>query len=299
MAAEVDWSIPPEYLDTELQEVVRDADLGKQRVDKLIRVQLLDGSEEWVLIHVEVQAQPDEDLPRRLYQYHHRIADRFGRRVATLAVLADERAQWRPYSYSEELWGCRVRFEYPVCKLLDLAGGEPDLNSSMNPAAIVVAAHLAAQETRGDMELRKKFKWQITRRLYQRGWEKKDILELFRLVDWLLVLPDKLELEFDSELIQSEQESNMPHIMSFERLARDAGREEGRQEGREEGRQEGRRQGVAIIVTRQARKKFPDLTSDDENAIGALPLANLELLGEALLDFSGLQDFRNWINIHR
>ena len=157
----------------------------------------------------------------------------------------------------------------------------------MNPAAIVVAAHLAAQETRGDMELRKKFKWQITRRLYQRGWEKKDILELFRIVDWLLVLPDKLELEFDSEMIQFEQESNMPHIMSFERLARDAGREEGR------------RQGVAIIVTRQARKKLPDLTSDDEAAIGALPLANLELLGEALLDFSDLQDFRNWINIHR
>ena len=61
VAAEVDWSIPPEFLDTELQEVVRDADLGKQRVDKLIRVQLLDGREEWVLIHVEVQAQPDED----------------------------------------------------------------------------------------------------------------------------------------------------------------------------------------------------------------------------------------------
>ena len=198
-------------------------------------------------------------------------------------MLADERAQWRPYSYSEELWGCRVRFEYPICKLLDLAGAEPDLNSSMNPAAIVVSAHLAAQETRGDMELRKKFKWQITRRLYQRGWEKKDILELFRIVDWLLVLPDKLELEFDSEMIQFEQESNMPHIMSFERLARNAGRQEG----------------VAIIVTRLARKKFPDLTSDDETAIGALPLANLELLGEALLDFSGLQDFRNWINIHR
>jgi hypothetical protein len=57
-AAAIDWDITPEFLDKELQEIVRDAAVGEQRVDKLVRVRLLDGSEEWVLIHIEVQHPP-------------------------------------------------------------------------------------------------------------------------------------------------------------------------------------------------------------------------------------------------
>jgi hypothetical protein len=118
----LDWAVASEFLDQELQQVVRDADLGKQRTDKLVKVQRLDGATEWVMIHIEVQAQRDTDLPRRLYQYHHRIADRFGRSVVSLVLLADAHLDWRPESYEEQLWGCRLRFEYPTCKLLDLAG---------------------------------------------------------------------------------------------------------------------------------------------------------------------------------
>src|SRR6266511_2466622 len=61
-ASRVDWSQPVIFLDKELQEVVRDSELGKLRADKLIRVGCLAGQEEWVLIHVEVQSQPDEGL---------------------------------------------------------------------------------------------------------------------------------------------------------------------------------------------------------------------------------------------
>ena len=63
IAEAIDWRTNPEFLDQELQEVVRDAALGKQRVDKLIKVQLLDGSQGWLLIHVEVQHRPDKNLP--------------------------------------------------------------------------------------------------------------------------------------------------------------------------------------------------------------------------------------------
>jgi len=59
-------------------------------VDKLVRVVLLDGREEWILIHVEIQTQVDGTIPQRVYQYHHRVEDRFGKPVLTLVVLADE-----------------------------------------------------------------------------------------------------------------------------------------------------------------------------------------------------------------
>jgi hypothetical protein len=53
--AEIDWTHGPEFLDKELQQVVRDAELGRRYADKLAKVYTRDGAETWVLIHVEVQ----------------------------------------------------------------------------------------------------------------------------------------------------------------------------------------------------------------------------------------------------
>ncbi|SPE61001.1 hypothetical protein SBV1_590019 [Verrucomicrobia bacterium] len=40
--------------------------------------------------------------------------------VVTLAVLADADPNWRPAHYEKALLGTRVRFDFSVCKLLDL-----------------------------------------------------------------------------------------------------------------------------------------------------------------------------------
>ena len=59
-ARRVDWSQPVVFLDKELQEVVRDAESGKLRADKLIRVNALDGREEWLLIHFSRRTIPPQ-----------------------------------------------------------------------------------------------------------------------------------------------------------------------------------------------------------------------------------------------
>ena len=80
------------------------------------------------------------------------------------------------------------------------------------------------QDTPADLVARHEFKWALTRRLHERGYEWQDILELFRLLDWLLVLPDELEVAFRRKLIEYEEKQNMPHITSIERLSRQEGR---------------------------------------------------------------------------
>ncbi len=64
----IDWSREPQFLDKELQQITREADAGKQYVDMLVQVWLLDGSEEWILLHFEVQHRPDPNFPERLYR---------------------------------------------------------------------------------------------------------------------------------------------------------------------------------------------------------------------------------------
>ncbi len=135
-------------------------------------------------------------------------------------------------------------FEYPVCKVVALPESVPGWEQSANPAAVVIAAHLAAQRTTKDMGYRKQMKWELTRRLYERGFSRKEVLELFRLIDWLLRLPVELELGFRAEVVKYEAETVMPYITSIERIGREEGRQEGRQEGWQEGRQEGRQEDI-------------------------------------------------------
>ena len=108
IAADIDWSRGFEFLDKELQKVTRRAVVGRRYVDKLVKVWRLGGEETWVLIHTEVQGEPDRGFARRLYTHHSRLMDRYDHPVATLVILADERHDWRPKRYRHALWGCRV-----------------------------------------------------------------------------------------------------------------------------------------------------------------------------------------------
>ncbi len=107
---EIDWSRGFEFLDKELAQVVRDAELGRRLADKLVKVYRTGGDEVWVLVHVEVQSQEETDFPRRMFVYNYRIFDRYNRSVASLAVLGDENTNWRPSSFGYELFGCKVDF---------------------------------------------------------------------------------------------------------------------------------------------------------------------------------------------
>ncbi|MFM8278556.1 MAG: DUF4351 domain-containing protein [Cyanobium sp.] len=68
---------------------------------------------------------------------------------------------------------------------------------------------------------------------------------------------------------------------------RQAGRQEGRQEGLHEGRAEGRQAEAAALALRQLQRRCGPLSAEQEARIQALPLADLEALAEALLDFQG------------
>src|SRR5690349_12638036 len=116
--------------------------------------------------------------------------------------------------FISEHWGCRLRFEYLVCKLIDVPAQQ--LEQENNPAVLVIAAHLATQRTNADAAGRKLLKWQLMRRLYERGYAKRDVLEIFRLIDWLMVLPESLTIAFQQELVQYEQQKVMPHLTSIE-----------------------------------------------------------------------------------
>lgn len=64
---EIDWLQGYESLDTELQQVVRDAELGKWFADKLVKVRRFSGQEMWISTQIEVQQSPETDFAKRMF----------------------------------------------------------------------------------------------------------------------------------------------------------------------------------------------------------------------------------------
>jgi predicted transposase/invertase (TIGR01784 family) len=71
--------------------------------------------------------------------------------------------------------------------------------------------------------------------------------------------------------------------------------EEGREEGIAEGEQTGAVKEARSLILRQLSRRVGTLPADVEAQVQALELPQLEALGEALLDFGGLDDLVRWL----
>jgi hypothetical protein len=274
----IDWEKGYHFLDKELQQIVRDAETGRRLVDKLVQVWRKDGSEAWVLIHIEVQGQVDSEFAKRMYIYHYRLYDRYDRPVVSLAVLGDEQKNWRPNHFGYDLWGCKMRLEFPIIKLLDYQNQWERLELSNNPFAVLTMAHLKTQQTAHDTIGRLQWKVQIVKGLYRKGFAREDILELFRFIDWLMVLPEALENQFEATLQQFEQEEKMPYITHIER------------KGIQQGMQQGIQQGEVFILKRLLKRRFGELPVQLEQRLNEASIGELESWAEHILSANTLED---------
>ena len=227
---DIDWSRGYELLDQELEPILRDSPFRERRVDALVKVFLRDGSETWLLVHIEVHGYYKADLEERVHICNHRIHERYGREAVSLVFLTDDRPSWRPGAYRSERWGFSHIMRFPVVKVLDFRERWAELETSPNPFALVVMAHLETQAAVTDAD-RLRAKLGLIRRLYGRGHGREDIIQIFRFIDWLLVLPEEMEAETQRQIAELEGRTPMPYVTSIERLARKEGKVEGLREG--------------------------------------------------------------------
>jgi hypothetical protein len=224
---DIDWQKNYEFMDKEFQQVVRDAEVGKRLADKLVKVWRQDGKQTLVMVHIEIQSKYESNFAERMFVYNYRIFDRYRLPTATLVVLADDRPSWRPKKYQYKIWDSDMGLKFPVVKLLDYEQQWSMLESNTNPFAVMVMAHLKTQATNRNPSARLQWKLTLAKSLYQRGYSRQDIVDLFRLINWMMTLPEELERSFTLEITDYEEEKKMPYITPLERFAIAKGRTEG------------------------------------------------------------------------
>jgi len=105
---------------------------------------------------------------------------------------------------------------------------ELKLKSSRNPFALVVRAHLKGLQTRYSAKRRLEWKIILYKTLYEENkYSEREILNLFRFLDWMFGLPEPLTLQFKQFVQNYEEQLKMPYVTSVERISRQEGRQEG------------------------------------------------------------------------
>ncbi|MEB3292118.1 MAG: DUF4351 domain-containing protein, partial [Synechococcales bacterium] len=124
----------------------------------------------------------------------------------------------------------------------------------------------------------KTWKVRLVKRLYELGYSRSEIINLFRFIDWVMILPEGLKQSFWEELKTYEEERKVPYITSVEQI--------------------GYERGERSLILRLLNRKFGQLPDRTLDRIQTLTLPQLEQLGDALLDFSAIADLTTWLETH-
>lgn len=283
--ADIDWSKKYESLDKELVQIARRSLVGKRHADKLVKVFLKNGEEKWLLLHIEIQGYKDKDFAERTYIYNYLIFNKYKHEVISLAIFTDDNPSYYPNNYIVRRWDFSLQFVFPAVKVLEYRKRWAELEANPNPFALVIMAHLKAQELRNrtDKYPLKVWKMRLVRMMFERGYNREQIVSLFAFIDWMVELPPNLEIQFTDDLAQFSEEKQMPYITSIERV------------GEQKGRKEGEKKTALDIAIMLSEKKFGNLETELRAQLEQLTTDQLKDFIIALSDFTAKSQLIEWL----
>jgi predicted transposase YdaD len=247
-----------EFLDKELGEMYPEPEKKSDTkfVDKLVKVYQRDGTEEWVLVHIEVQDQYDPLFAKRMFKYYCRIFDRFDRPITAIAVFSGRDGHKLPCRYERSYQGSMLTYQYNTLCILDYE--DKDLMASDNPFAMVV---LAAKKAllRGkdpDKELLKQ-KLLIAKLLYRKGFSKRKIQAIYSfLYNYVRFANPETNRIFEKELGKIVGKKNtMGMLEGLTEIKTGEAMKKGIRKGRAQGRAKGRAAEKTRVVRRLLAEK--------------------------------------------
>ncbi|MEZ6141529.1 MAG: Yae1 family protein [Zavarzinella sp.] len=242
---EINWKENYKPLNTQLRKRDQEATSSNQHVDCLYEVIPISSPLPITLyLHVEVQSQHDTAFEERMLRYFIRLIDKYGANVRSVAILADPNPRWYPGEYALISNENSLIFRFQSFKILDFHEKLSELESQSSPVGLVLAGCVQNLIFSGSPILQRQAKINLTRNLIQRGIEREEIVNIFRLLDWMIQLPLEDEEKFKEEIQLLEEELRMPFLSPTEIRAIERGHKEGLEQGREQGLEQGREEGL-------------------------------------------------------
>jgi len=182
-----------------------------------------------------------------------------------------------------------VSIDFPIAKILDYEPQWETLSQELNPFAIMVMAHLKTLTTTGNPTLRQQWKWILVRSLYEKGYNKQDIIKIFKLIDRMMGLPVELQKSFNETVKVYEEERKMPLLSRMEEMAI----EQGIERGIERGTLQNARESIVTVLRFRLGELPPSLVETLNNQT---ELPKLKQLLEIALAVNSLEEFEQHLH---
>ena len=238
-----------EFLDKELEQVFppENDEYSPKIIDKLVKVFTRDGKEEWVLVHVEVQGQYQQDFARRMFTYFYRILDKYQKPITAYAIFTEAIHKERPNSFQLEFRGTSLLYTFNTYKISRQDEGE--LQASNNPFAMVILTAKAALAGKDFIDgkerdaLLLKLKLELARQLLAKQIAKKKIRVLMNFLRYYVRFENPaINAKFEQEVeILTERRTTM----GIEELLLDRATKQGLEKGKKE---------EAVAIAREMKK---------------------------------------------
>ena len=242
-----------DFLDKELEDLFPQPEEEHVRyVDKLIKVWLQNGQEEWILVHIEVQGQSEKVFSERMFTYYYRIRDKYQRKITAWAILTDKNKSFHPSSFEESFLGTTTVYQFNLYKIIHQ--NEAALRLSDNPFSIVVLTVLLALKKSKSNELELiDLKMDLVKHLIRKSISKEKIRALMNFLKHYVRFNNENTLIFEQKL---EHFTGKTYPMGIEQLLLHKAESKGEKKGERKGERKGEKRGDEkrlLDVVRNAR----------------------------------------------
>jgi hypothetical protein len=229
------------FLDKELEQLYPEDEIQASRVvDKLVKVFMREGNDEYMLLHIEVQGYKGTNFEGRMATYFSRIADKYKKPVVAIAILTDANKKFRPVAYQYNYLDTSLAYRFKVYKIIDQQ--EAALRRNTNPFAVVILTVLLALKKRRlkDHELFSQ-KLGLAKNLLRRKIPAGKTRRLLRFLKYYVQFGNKENVgNFDNAICKL---TNKKEAMGIEEFMLDRAKKEGIEEGLKKGLKKGLKEG--------------------------------------------------------
>ena len=196
----VDFNYAPEFLDTELQNILESIGTHKRVLDKLVKVRLKNGQYKWLLIHIEVQSYFEKLFAERMFLMYAMIFAKFRQKILGIAIYTNKKLPKQFDRYEDKGFGSEAFYKFVAYKVIEQK--EEDLLKSDNIFALFVLANLYVSKTSKQDPKRLKMKEKLFELAMERNIDLDKISRLLIFVDGIMQLSKDLQEEYKTFVSQ-------------------------------------------------------------------------------------------------
>ncbi len=193
----VDFSKPIEILEQELIQILEALGSDTKRVaDKLVKVWLKDGTEKWILVHIEIQSYFERLFPKRMYQMFSMIFNKYDHEIVAIAIYTNIKTPRFFDSFTLKSYGTSMIYQFIGYRIM--RQNEAELLASKNIFALFVLANIYVNKTRKDFKQRLEYKEKMIELGIKRHISREKMFRFFFFIDNVMKIPVNLQQEFNN-----------------------------------------------------------------------------------------------------